>query len=778
MMTGRSFQILSTMLVMILFGGVLYAPPLPAAKTQRFVTMTFADFRRGDSTTSTLSDEGYVTLPPTSSSLYAPERTEVFWDAVRAADGKIHLGSGHSGKVFSLDRESSGSLHCLMDELQVQALALHPDGSLLAGGGPGGKVWKITRQDERSLFYDTGEQYVWAISVVPSGDIFIATGTNGKIFRADAQGKGELYCTLPQAKNVLTLGFDAKGRLLAGTQEKGMLVRIEEKDKPFVVHEPGQDEVRRIVVAADGWIWMAANGKRSAGMMDDPRSGAAARARAASLGSIISSTANSEEAPPEEEEPPMPPPRMAMPGAPGATVYLINPDGYVELTWSSPEAPIQDILEDGRGQGLFVAAGNGGALYRVDRLGRYQKLLSVREKGIMRLAACENGDLLALTNAPAVAYRIQPSRPAQGIYVSQAFDAQSAVRWGRARLFGRFPQGSSMLFSTRSGNTADPEKYWSDWSKEVAVAAAGEELPVASPNARRIQFRLRMTAASEEEPQWPRVQEVQIPYIAPNQAPRIREVSVKPPPPSARRSMPGGPPMQSMQTSDDESGAPEEMMIKLPGGPGGGSRGGGEGGPARPDQLDTPPESNPRQMVVTWSASDPNRDELRSRVHVRSDQELHWVLLEENIKGSRYMLDTSALPDGRFRIKVEVDDSPANLPTDTLSAFAVSDAFVVDNTPPSIAGLSSGAGRQGVVRIVFEAQDAVSVLGSAQWRLNTRPWQFLLPEDGLFDSRSERFVFEIPAEEFKGEATAMLTVRVTDERGNTTVAQKRIEAKP
>ena len=282
-----------------------------------------------------------MTLPPTSNSLYAPERTEVFWDAVRAPDGKVFLGSGHSGKIFSLDHESSGSLHCLMDELQVQALAFHPDGSLLAGGGPGGKVWKISRQDERTLFYDTQEQYVWAVSVAPSGDIFIATGTNGKIFRTDAKGKGELYCTLKQAKNVLALNFDAKGRLLAGTQEKGMLLRIEEKEKAFVVHEPGQDEVRRIVVEDDGWIWMAANGKRSAGMMEGAGAAAAARAKSSAIGSIISNTGNSEEPPPEEEEPVAQPPRMVMPGAGGASLYLINPDGHVELTWSAPEAPIQ-----------------------------------------------------------------------------------------------------------------------------------------------------------------------------------------------------------------------------------------------------------------------------------------------------------------------------------------------------------------------------------------------------------------------------------------------------
>jgi len=181
-------------------------------------------------------------------------------------------------------------------------------------------------------------------------------------------------------------------------------------------------------------------------------------------------------------------------------------------------------------------------------------------------------------------------------------------------------------------------------------------------------------------------------------------------------------------------------------------------------------------MTIQWVAEDPNGDTLRFTVFIRAEGDTEWVRLAENVEGDTYELDTTQLPDGRFRARVSASDRPSNLPQDALEDERASDPFVVDDSKPRILEIEQQPARMaaGAARITFRAQDELSILASAEWRLNDGVWQFLAPEDAIFDSLAERFVFEIPRAEFKDALSAMLTVRVTDERGNTAIAQKRV----
>ena len=94
-----------------------------ATQTHRFVDDSFADFQEGETTTSTLSDLGILTLPPGKEKVYSPSDTGVFWDGTVASKGRVFLGSGHSGKVFLLDENSSGSLYCTLPSPEVYSVA-------------------------------------------------------------------------------------------------------------------------------------------------------------------------------------------------------------------------------------------------------------------------------------------------------------------------------------------------------------------------------------------------------------------------------------------------------------------------------------------------------------------------------------------------------------------------------------------------------------------------------------------------------------------------------
>src|SRR4051812_28982274 len=104
-------------------------------------------------------------------------------------------------------------------------------------------------------------------------------------------------------------------------------------------------------------------------------------------------------------------------------------------------------------------------------------------------------------------------------------------------------------------------------------------------------------------------------------------------------------------------------------------------------------------MGARWSANDPNGDELIYTVEIRGINETEWKLLREKVKERYLTWDSTAFPDGRYKLRVTASDAPANPPGQALSSRLESDSFVIDNTAPQISGVSgSRTGGQLVVR--------------------------------------------------------------------------------
>ena len=79
--------------------------------------------------------------------------------------------------------------------------------------------------------------------------------------------------------------------------------------------------------------------------------------------------------------------------------------------------------------------------------------------------------------------------------------------------------------------------------------------------------------------------------------------------------------------------------------------------------------------------------------------------------------DSTAFPDGEYRIRVTASDLPGNPPADALSTAMVSDPFLIDNTPPRIAGLAAGASG-GKLHATWTAADALKLVNA----LSTLHW--------------------------------------------------------
>ncbi len=73
--------------------------------------------------------------------------------------------------------------------------------------------------------------------------------------------------------------------------------------------------------------------------------------------------------------------------------------------------------------------------------------------------------------------------------LSEVLDAKIISKWGALRWEGDTPEGTSVSVAVRSGNVAEPDDTWSDWSAEQTDA---EQAVIAAPAARFLQYRVTL----------------------------------------------------------------------------------------------------------------------------------------------------------------------------------------------------------------------------------------------------------------------------------------------
>ena len=727
-----------------------------AGGTATWESNTYSDFVRGKFNGVSLTKDGRLVLAPKPEVLFTSTEGAV-WSVVLAKDGTLYAGTGHKGKVFSIDKAGKMTLLWTAQQPEVFALALDPQGVLYAATSPDGRIFKL-EGSKATEFANPQAKYVWALAFGPDGALYAGTGDQGRVLRFAKDGKSEVWFETGQS-HVTGLHVDAQGRVLAGTEPNGILYRVQAKGKAFVLYDSSLPEIRSIVPGDDGSIYVSALGGAVARQNAQAALNAAATAAPTpTISTSITVTSDSTQAgidlKPKPDQAKTPTPMAPGESVPGAqqvvdmsgmeksAIYRIYPDNSVETLWSSKEENVYDIAR--RGKDILFSTDLRGRIYRLTDDLRAAMLVETREGETTRLMETPGG-LLAGTSNLAKLFRMDSKQVSSGTYESPVHDANTVARWGHLAWRGDVLKTAKLTFRTRSGNSARPDSTWSDWS-EPLTGDGSVQIP--SPGARFIQWQLEMSGGGEDELA---LDSVAVNYLPQNNRPIVRGITVTPQWTAVS------------QKAGAAATAPQPASYSIT------VTDTGEAGTSTSSGTPTTTvaRSGTPQLMIAWQADDPDNDRLVYALWFRGDDEKQWKLVKNQLTENTHMLDSETLADGRYQFRVVASDRLSN-PTGTArEAELVSAPVLVDNTPPQIT-IGPVTRKAGMAEIPVAASDSASPLRRAEYNFDAGPWMLLEPTDGILDERKEDFLVRLP-ELTPGEH--VIVVRVFDSSSNPGLAK-------
>jgi hypothetical protein len=707
---------------------------LSAGQTRTWTQGEAADFEKGILKNLSLRSDGRLSLAPLSRELFDPA-SSYLWALARDSKGNLYAGGGTGAKLYRIPPDGKGKLVADLDALEIHAIAVDSRDRVYAATSPDGKIYRISVNSSGNgkpeVFYDPKAKYIWALAFDAVGNLFAATGDQGELHRVTPDGKGTVFFKTEET-HVRSLAIDAKGNLILGTEPGGLVLRVSPAGEGFVLYQMPKREVTAVAQAPDGAIYAAAVGNRQPTPAPAPQSPAPPAPAPAQVTVTVGAGAAG-------ARPPAPvlPPSIAPAGvAGGSEVYRIDPDGTPRRVWTHAQDVVYAIAFDAAGRAL-LGAGNKGSVYRIESPTMYTTLMALPATQVTAFQTGGDGRLYAATGNTGKVYEIGPGLEREGSIESDIFDSGMYSLWGRLT-FEVNLNGGQVAMATRSGNLDRPQKNWSPWA---AVPAGDKGGRAASPAARFVQWKATLTGGS------PELDSVDVAYLPKNLEPRIDEIETTPP---NYRFPPSSTPMIAFQPT-----------LSLP--PIGKRAGGGGGFPGSMDS--TPAMQFAKGFIGTrWAASDPNGDPLVFTVEIRGSGETEWKLLKDKVTERYLSWDSTAWPDGEYRVRVTASDAPGNPPAEALTARMEGSPFWIDNTPPKVtAPVAARTG--GKLQVKWHAADALNNIAKAEYSLDGGEWKVAAPVTRLSDA--QELDYELTLDAGAGEHT--IAVRVEDEYGNQAV---------
>ena len=691
-----------------------------AATTATWEMNTYQDFLKGRFQGLSLDRDGRLTVAPKLETVFSSGQPTI-WSIARGPDGSIYAGTGHRGRVYQIATSGVSNLIWTADQPEVFAVAVDSAGVVYAATSPDGKVYRI-ENGKATEFFAPQAKYIWSLAFAPDGSLYVGAGSPGNIYRIDKAGKAETYYETGQS-HVTALALDTHGNVLAGTEPNGILYRISAKDKAFVLYNASIPEIRSIVPMPDGSIYASALGgsvaNRTAPLTTTLASPLSVTVTAPATSITVTDSADSQaetEIKPKASAPTAAAPQAVqqagatntlteIPGVDKSAIYRINADGTVETLWTSKEENVYSMAAAPSGSVYFATDGQG-RLYKLGADRKATLMVETNEGEATRLLDAPGG-LMAATGDMGKLFRLADGAGSSGSYDSPVHDSGSVARWGR--ISWRTSSSSNVKVTTRTGNSARPDKTWSDWSEPLTNA---QDSLVRSPNARYIQWRASLDGAGAA------IENVSIAYLPQNNPPVIRSISVTMQANSAA----------ALKAAASSTSAAYSITVTDT----------GESSTPAGTPTQTLSHGAGSQVQITWQADDPDGDRLLYSLYFRGEGEKEWKLLRMNIPENSLILDGDVLADGRYYFRVIASDQPSNAANVARTDELVSSPVLIDNTPPVVT-LSAPRRNNNHVDVDADVVDQTSPLRRCEYSLDAGPWTPVEAADGVTDGPREQF---------------------------------------
>jgi len=614
----------------------------------------------------------------------------------------------------------------LNDAAAVWQTTVDRGGNVYVATGNQGRLYRIRppslvpRRSSPELVFDSGTGEVLALTSDASGTVYFGTTPDAEVYRIRPGGKPELLCSTDESYVFSLLAAppstSTSASIYAATGGHGKLLRIAPDGSATEVFTAPQAHLTTLT-------WLVPGKELLVGTSPDGivyRLSFAAGAAKPDVSVLYDTPLNEVKAVATDTAG-----RVYIGANAGddtddsvhAGVYMIDRFGVRRWFWPAPDSMVFSLAcVPSSTSSLLVATGNKGMVYELDTLGRLSVRYRLKETQALCLTPLSSGLRLGTGN-PGKLYEAGSSYADSGFITSAPHDCANPALFGTLSYRANVPAGTGLTFETRSGNSEKPDSTWSQWS----IAAPD----ITSPSRRFIQWRCRMRTTFPNLT--PGLQRVDIYFRSANLAPVIKKLDI-----------------------------------------------------AQPTLEDAIKGTNKPSRQITWEASDPDGDSLSFELFFRGAAEKSWQKVGREVNDNRYDLDTRALPDGWYELRLVTTDAPTEPVGAVLTAEQVSRPFLVDNTAPTVAGLKAGAPdpKTGVCRVSFSAQDALSPIAAARVSVNAGDWLTLEPQDHIFDSGSERFSADVRLpSSVLGLSSFVVSVWVADAQGNVAAARTTVRAR-
>jgi sugar lactone lactonase YvrE len=714
---------------------VACATALFAGQTRTWTQGELADFEKGNLKNLSLRSDGLLTLAPRSRELF-DSSSAYLWALAQDSKGNLYAGGGTGAKLYRIGADGKGKMLAELDALEIHAIAIDARDRVYVATSPDGKIYRITGNGKPEVFYDPKAKYIWALAFDSKGDLFVATGDQGEIHRVTPDGKGKVFFKTDET-HVRSMALDAGGALIVGTDPGGLVLRVSPAGEGFVLYQMPKKEVTAVAVARDGSIYAASVGNKQPGAAAP----AAPNPPPTTTPAAVQVSAPGTAAPAVVRQAAPPPASLAPAGVTGGSeVWRIEPDGNPRRVWSNAQDVVYALAFDSSGR-VLVGAGNKGNVCRIESPAMFTALLNIPATQVTAFQTGRDGHLYAVTGNVGKVYEIGPEAEREGAIESDVFDSSMYSLWGRLSFEGHL-NGGQVAIATRSGNLDQPQKNWSPWSAAITSPKGAR---IASPAARFVQWKATLTADAAGHS--PELESVDVAYLPKNIEPHIDQIEITPPnykfPASST-------PLVSLTQPQQNLNLPPL-----------GKRGGGPS-----FTLDTSSNTPAMQLAkgyigARWAAADPNGDSLIYTVEIRGASESEWKPLKDKVAEKYFSWDSTAFPDGEYRLRITASDAPSNPPAEALSVKMESDLFLIDNTPPRIDGLAA-ARNGGKLQVRWHAADALNNVVRAEYSLDGGEWSVVAPVSKLSDSLE--LDYDLTLDATPGEHT--IAVRVADDYDN------------